>query len=96
MKMLSVQVEDTFVQEIDELVQQSGQFSSRSEFLKDAIRNNIKRVQESVAYRAKVRAAFKRLAKKAIQRGWDGKMPTPEERDRIAEEYVRKNGIKLT
>jgi Arc/MetJ-type ribon-helix-helix transcriptional regulator len=95
MKMLSVQVEDAFVNEIDELVKESGQYSSRSEFMKDSIRKNIEKVQESIAYRKKVREAFKRLAQKARARGWDGTMPTREERDRIAEEFVRKNNIKL-
>ena len=91
--MLSVQVEDTFVQEIDELVKESGKYSSRSEFLKDAIRRNIEKVQESMVYRNKFRAAFKELARKAKERGWDGRMPTPSERDEMAREFIAKHGI---
>jgi Arc/MetJ-type ribon-helix-helix transcriptional regulator len=95
MKMLSVQVEDAFAKEIDAIIAESGQYSSRSEFMKDAIRKNMEKMRESAAYRKKVREAFRRLAQKARDRGWDGQMPTQEERDKIAEEFVRKNNIKL-
>jgi Arc/MetJ-type ribon-helix-helix transcriptional regulator len=96
MKMLSVQVEDQLAAEVDRVIEESGFYSSRSEFLKDSIRRLIDEVREHAAYRKKVREAFRELARKAKARGWDGKMPTREEREKIADEYVRKNNIKLT
>ncbi len=96
MKMLSVQVEDKLATEIDGLVKETGFYSSRSEFLKDSIRRLLNEMQERKEYRKKVRAAFRELAMKAKARGWNGELPTPEERNKILDEYLKENKIKLT
>lgn len=92
MKMLSVQVEDKMATEIDRVIKETGFFSSRSEFLKDSIRSNIAKIQERAVYRKKVRAAFRRLAQKAKAAGWNGELPTREERVKIADEYMKEKG----
>ncbi|MEK6821461.1 MAG: ribbon-helix-helix domain-containing protein [archaeon] len=93
MKMLSVEVDDKLASELDEVIRETGFYSSRSEFLKDAIRKGIASVLEDFAYRKKVRAAFRKLATEAKAKGWDGRMPTREERDQIARDFIAENGI---
>ncbi len=90
--MLSVQVEDKMAAEVDELIAHAGIYSSRSEFLKDAIRKNLRELLEHIAYKKKVKKAFQGLAKKALARGWNGELPTREERAKIADEYVKEKG----
>ena len=96
MKMLSVQVEDKMVQQVDEFIEHSGLYSSRSEFLKDSIRKNLSALLEKEVYKKKVRESFHALAKKAVARGWNGKLPTGEQRAKIVEEYLKEKGINLT
>ncbi|MBM3282429.1 MAG: ribbon-helix-helix protein, CopG family [Candidatus Diapherotrites archaeon] len=89
MKMLSVQVEDSFVQQIDEAIAVSGSYSSRSEFLKDAIRKAILEWHERAANRKLVHEVFREFGKKALAKGWDGSLLTREERIKIADEYMK-------
>ncbi len=92
MKMLSVQVEDKLAAEIDQVIKETGFFSSRSEFLKEAIRKSISEIRERAAYRKKVRDVFREFGKKALERGWNGELPTREQRIKIADEYMKEMG----
>lgn len=92
MKMLSVQVDDKFVQLIDEVVKLSGLYSSRSEFLKDALRKNVAQMQEMLESRKAMRESAKRLGEKARATGWNGELPTRKERIKIADEFMKKKG----
>ncbi len=49
-KMLSFQVENTLAKDIDRIIS-NGSFSSRSEFLKDAVRKSIEKEKEMVEWR---------------------------------------------
>lgn len=93
MKMLSVQVEDKLAKEIDSLIRRSGMYSSRSEFLKDAIRKNIMEFSALSDDQLKIRLGVRKLALKSYERGWRGEMPTQEERSKIADEYLKENRI---
>lgn len=95
MKMLSVQVDDNLVEAIDSLVKASGLYSSRSEFLKDAIRKNLLSTQDMSESMKKIRESRLRLSKLAYERGFDGKQLTREEKEKIADEWIKKNNIKL-
>ncbi len=89
MKMLSVQVEDKFVLAIDEMVKLSGLYSSRSEFLKDALRKNLAETRKMMELRKTVRESARRLGEKARSAGWSGELLTKEDRIKAAEEYVK-------
>ncbi|MFH1751488.1 MAG: hypothetical protein ABH821_00920 [archaeon] len=93
MKMLSVAVEDSFAKAIDELISSTGRYSSRSEFIKDSMRKNYDKNVELSENVKKFRDGIIELRKLAISRGMKPGMPTREERDRHAREYLKKNGF---
>jgi len=93
-KMLSVQVEDSLAKTIDRAIQASGLYSSRSEFLKDAIRKNLFEVSMARESFREIHEGFEELRKLAKSRGYDGKMPTKAERKAIAREFVKKHNIR--
>lgn len=95
MKMLSVQVEDSFVKYIDSVVASSHLYSSRSEFLKDSMRKNISEILRMSDNLKKIREETRKLALKAKERGYDGTLLTRKEKDKIARAYVKKNNIKI-
>lgn len=95
MKMLSVSVEDKFALMIDEFISKSGRYSSRSEFLKDSMRKNLDEQMKSEEWRKKFMESVLELRKKAYANGYDGRMPTHEERVKIADEYFAKKGIDI-
>ena len=68
------------VKEIDGIVKREKHYSSRNEFVRDALRKQIMEYRRDL-----VRAAAKQLGEKARNRGWDGRLLTREERDQIAE-----------
>ncbi|MFT4305148.1 MAG: ribbon-helix-helix domain-containing protein [Candidatus Woesearchaeota archaeon] len=92
-KMLSFQVEDVLAKDIDRIISK-GTFSSRSEFFKDAIRKSIEKEREMEEWRANFDKSIKQLRKKAYANGYDGRMPTREERAKIADEYLEGIGLK--
>jgi len=90
--MLSVLVEDSLVKMVDDFVSSSGLYSSRSEFLKDSIRNNLK---EKDAWRKDFMKSIEEIRKKARAHGWNGKPLSRKERERGVLQYVKENGIKV-
>jgi len=92
-KMLTVQVEDALAREIDSVVS-LGRFSSRSEFLKDLIRKGIQEQMEHEQWRKGFDEMVKSVRKNALAKGWNGKLPTREERAKIADEYLEEMGLK--
>ena len=92
--MLSVEVHDSLVKTIDNTIKKTGLYSSRSEFLKDAIRKNLLETLMLDKDFRKIHEAAEELRKKAYARGYDGRMPTKAERDKIAREFVKKHNIK--
>ena len=92
--MLSVAIDERFVKVIDELISKSGMYSSRSEFLKDSIRKNFDELLKTDEDLRKIHEGLQKLKKLAYERGYDGRMPTREEREKIAREFVKENNIK--
>jgi Arc/MetJ-type ribon-helix-helix transcriptional regulator len=89
-KMISFQVED----EMADLIQKSvslGLFSSRSEFLKEAVRLELDRQRERNEWRKQFDKVAKEMKVLAKKRGYDGRMPTRKERAKIADEWVKEN-----
>ena len=92
-KMLTVQVEDAFAKDIDRIVSM-GTFSSRSEFIKDSIRASIDKQREREEWRESFDKSIKKIRKNALAKGWNGKLPTKEERAKIADEWLEERGMK--
>lgn len=92
--MLSVEVNDSLVKTIDRAVKRSGLYSSRSEFLKDAIRKNLLETLLLDNDFRKMHEGFEELRKKSLARGYGGKIPTMSERDGIAREFIKEKRFK--
>jgi Arc/MetJ-type ribon-helix-helix transcriptional regulator len=94
--MISFEVSDAFAEAIDAFISYSGIYSSRSEFLKDSVRKNLEETKKTSEFIQELRKSSIELAKKAKAKGWDGKMLSKEERDKLAWEFIKKNKIKIT
>lgn len=87
MKQFVMNVEPQLIKEVDELVGKEGLYSSRNEFVRDALRSKV------MEYRKlRLRKMVKEAAANAIAKGWNGEMPTAEERDKLLEEFLKKKG----
>lgn len=85
--MLSVAVDEGYARTIDNAIAVSRLYSSRSEFLKDAIRKNL---QNTLAFNRElklIRSESEKLALKARQRGFSGKTLPRDERNKLAREF---------
>ncbi len=91
-KMLTVAVHADFARTLDDLIKQSRMYSSRSEFLKDAIRNNIDKLYAHNESLRSIHEGFRELAAVARKRGYKGGLLSRAERARIADEYMKENG----
>ncbi|MFH1751575.1 MAG: ribbon-helix-helix domain-containing protein [archaeon] len=90
MKQYVMNVEPELIKSVDLLVGKEGLYSSRNEFVRDAIRSKV------LEYRKlKVRKLLKQAGEKALKNGWNGEMPTKEERDRVAKEIIREQGFSV-
>lgn len=81
-------VEPALIKQVDKIVKSMKWYSSRNEFVRDAIRSKIVEFE-----RAQIRKDLKQVAKTCLERGWDGKMPTRKQRDEIAKEALREDGF---
>ncbi len=93
MKMLSVAVDERFVRSIDLLIDSTGLYSSRSEFMKDAIRKNFEEMMKSDDGLRKLHIGMKKLASLSKKRGNTVKMLTKKERDKFALEFMKEKGL---
>jgi len=89
--MVTVAVDERFVKSIDALIDSTGLYSSRSEFLKDAIRKNYEELIKHDKDLLKIHEAGKELAALAKQRGYKGGLLSKKEKDEIARKYIEKN-----
>lgn len=94
-KMLSFAVEDKMAETIDLVVSKSGNYSSRSEFLKDSVRLNLVRQTEVEGNMKDFLTGFSKLRKKAYAKGYDGHLPTQEEKAKIAMDYFKEKRIDI-
>ncbi|MDD3160122.1 MAG: ribbon-helix-helix domain-containing protein [Candidatus ainarchaeum sp.] len=92
-KMVTFQIEDALAKDIERIIS-LGSFSSRSEFIKDAIRVSLDKQREKEEWRESFDEMCQSMRKTAISKGWNGKMPTREERAKIADEYLKGLGLK--
>jgi len=91
--MLSVAVDESFASAIDRMISSSGVYSSRSEFLKDSMRKNLAEMMVVSEDLRKIRESAEKLFKKARARGYKGGLLTRKEKEKIAREFVKKNGL---
>lgn len=89
MKMLSVEVNDSLVKVIDNAVKNSGLYSSRSEFLKDAIRKNLLETLMLDEDFRKVHEASEKIRALARKNGYDGRTLMRKDRAGIADEFLK-------
>ena len=89
--MLSVAVDERLAKSIDSAIASSGLYSSRSEFLKDAIRKNLSKLVEQDEDLKAIRESVARLRKKAVYRPM-----TQAERDALAEDFMKSRRAKGT
>lgn len=90
MKQFVMNVEPVLVKEVDKIVRQEKLYSSRNDFVRDAIRSKVLEYR-----RLKIRKVLKEVAKKALERGWNGEMPTRKERDNWAKEFLKEKGFSI-
>lgn len=83
---ISFTVEKPFLRKINKLISETGLYQSKSEFLRDAAREKMVKMLELEQYLKAVESARKNLQSKAKFKG----QLSPEERDRIAREYLKK------
>ena len=91
--MLTVEIHENYAKAIDELIKKSGMYSSRSEFIKDAIRKNYEELIKFDKGLSEIHEGAKELGKKARANGYKGGLLTKEEKNKIALEYAKKRGI---
>ena len=90
---LTAVVHDDFIKMLDKKIKESRRYSSRSEFLKDAIREKYEKLLLEDPLFRKIHEESMHLRELARARGWNGKLPTRKERAKIAREYLKENGI---
>ncbi|MDD5148156.1 MAG: ribbon-helix-helix domain-containing protein [Candidatus ainarchaeum sp.] len=93
--MLTVEIHENYAKAIDELIKKSGMYSSRSEFLKDAIRKNYEELIKFDKGLSEIHELGKKIGADARAKGYNGGLLTKEERTKIALEYAKERGIKL-
>jgi Arc/MetJ-type ribon-helix-helix transcriptional regulator len=92
--MATFEIEDKFMRDIDLLIKKTGRYKTRSEFFKESVRSKFDELNET-EWKKKFREETKKLSDLAYSRGFDGKPLTKEELDKIAREFVKREGIKL-
>ncbi|MFH1256868.1 MAG: ribbon-helix-helix domain-containing protein [Candidatus Diapherotrites archaeon] len=94
MKTLTAVVDDDYVQTLDFVIRSSKLYSSRSEFIKDAVREKMEALVRLSEELRDIREASKRLASKAKARGWNGSIPSKSEREKNANQFLKEKGFK--
>ncbi len=91
MKTLTIAVDSDYVKTLDTVIKSSKLYSSRSEFIKDAVREKLAELMKLNNDLSDIRAGAKRLAKKAKAKGWDGKTVflSRKEKEKLAKEYIK-------
>jgi Arc/MetJ-type ribon-helix-helix transcriptional regulator len=83
--------EPALIKEIDKIVREEKTYSSRNDFVREAIRNLIR---EYNWLKAKKKAKI--MGEKALKKGWNGELLTKKEKEKIANEYLKEKGFSLT
>ncbi len=93
MRTLTTVVKDEYIELLDEVIKNSRMYTSRSEFLKDAVREKLEKLIKFNEETADIRAGARKLAALAKARGWDGHMITREEKEQALQELLKKKGF---
>ncbi|MCR4368829.1 MAG: ribbon-helix-helix domain-containing protein [archaeon] len=91
-KMLTVEVDDAYARGIDKLISSTGLYSSRSEFLKDAIRKNLAEMIGMSDGLRLIHEETEKLAAKVRERGGPIKM-TKKQREALARKFMKEKNI---
>ncbi|MBN2127688.1 MAG: hypothetical protein JW703_04875 [Candidatus Diapherotrites archaeon] len=89
---LSFDADKKYIKLIDSVINESKMYSSRSEFLKSAVREKVEK-QQDLNWRIKFKQDVKKMAETAVKRGWNGELLTREEKAKIADEFLKKKGF---
>jgi Arc/MetJ-type ribon-helix-helix transcriptional regulator len=81
-------VEPKLVEEVDRLVKSEKIYSSRNEFIRDAIRSKVMEYRK-----VDLRRALGKIRQNALANGWNGEMPSKKEREKIAREHLKELGF---
>ena len=88
MKQYVLNAEPSLIKEVDRIIKTQKLYSSRNEFVRDAIRSKV-----SECSALGVRQKFREIAENALKKGWSGEMPTRAKRAKIADEYLKELGL---
>jgi len=79
--------EPELIKNVDRIVQKSGVYSSRNDFVRDAIRCKVSEIE-----RMEFSKGVRQLAEKALSKGWNGKGISKKEKEKAAEEFFKSKG----
>lgn len=89
MKQYALTIDPKLMKKVDEIVKKEGLYHSRNDFVRDALRAKVLALE----WRLNFRADVKKMRETALARGWNGKMPTKEERNKIAIEFLKEKRL---
>lgn len=89
MKQYALTIDPKLMKKVDEIVKMEGLYHSRNDFVRDALRAKVLALE----WRLNFRESAKKMRELALKRGWDGKLLSKKEKDRIAVEHFKKLGI---
>lgn len=81
-------VEPKLIEEVDRIIKTQKLHSSRNEFIRDAIRSKVMECRKT-----KLRKLLREIGQNALAKGWNGEMPSKEEREKILREYLAERGL---
>jgi len=90
MKSVLVRIEPKLVAEVDKMVGDEGMYHSRNAFFRDAVRARLIQLKAQ-----EISARTKPIVEKLKQRGYKQKMITPEEKKKVAIEYLKDLGMSI-
>ncbi|MBI2530399.1 MAG: ribbon-helix-helix protein, CopG family [Candidatus Diapherotrites archaeon] len=88
MRQYVMNVEPALIKEVDEIIRKEKLYSSRNEFIRDAVRSKV------MGFRVlKMRRLAKEIRENAIKKGWNGEFPSQEERDKFVRDFLKEKGL---
>ena len=89
-KLVNLRMNAKLISAVDSAVK-LGFYDNRGELIKEAVREKL----DSLEYKMRLKEGARKLAKIAVEKGWDGRMPTKAERDKIAMDFLKEKGFNL-
>ena len=90
MKQYVMNVEPSLIKDVDRIVKKKKHYSSRNEFIRDAIRSKVRE-----DWSRQLREDLRKMRETMLARGWNGEMPTKAEREKILKEHLKEKGLSL-